>query len=85
MPAFGATDTIDIVHSDVDHEKPTVTVYLTVLASWAGSFCMGTALGYSSPAGITLLRAADEGRSDISAEKIFWYVHPCVTLNLVHS
>lgn len=76
MPAYltdPGTDHLLSEHRvDTGAERPTGTLYLTLLASCTGSLCMGTALGYSSPASISLLKAADEGRSVIHVEDIFW-------------
>ncbi|KAG0411294.1 hypothetical protein HPB47_011592 [Ixodes persulcatus] len=42
-------------------------LYLTLAAAWTASLCMGTALGYSSPASESLRTA------DVSPDETFWF------------
>ncbi|KAH6934411.1 hypothetical protein HPB50_024171 [Hyalomma asiaticum] len=46
---------------------------MALVPCWAGSLCVGTALGYSLPAGRSLHHAKDSGAFDITHAQIFWF------------
>lgn len=45
----------------------------SLVPCWVGSLCVGTALGYSLPAGRSLHHAKDRGAFDITHAQIFWF------------
>ncbi|KAH8039984.1 hypothetical protein HPB51_009240 [Rhipicephalus microplus] len=46
---------------------------ISLVPCWVGSLCVGTALGYSLPAGRSLHLAKDSGAFDITHAQIFWF------------
>ncbi|KAL1448675.1 hypothetical protein MTO96_028193 [Rhipicephalus appendiculatus] len=46
---------------------------MSLVPCWVGSLCVGTALGYSLPAGRSLHHAKDSGAFDITHGQIFWF------------
>lgn len=54
-------------------EKPRAALYTALAASWTGSLCMGTALGYSSPAANSLQNAYRSGETTILYDNDPWY------------
>lgn len=47
--------------------------YMTLVPCWAGSLCIGTALGYALPGGRTLDEAGHRGSFDIPHRQILWF------------
>ncbi|XP_065305180.1 solute carrier family 2, facilitated glucose transporter member 8-like isoform X2 [Dermacentor albipictus] len=50
-----------------------VMPYMSLVPCWAGSLCIGTALGYALPAGRTLDDAAHRGSLDVPHRQILWF------------
>ncbi|KAH6932248.1 hypothetical protein HPB50_004121 [Hyalomma asiaticum] len=48
-------------------------LYQSLVPCWAGSLCVGTALGYALPAGRTLDAAAHRGVLEITQKQILWF------------
>lgn len=46
-------------------------LYMSMMASWSGSLCMGTALGYSSPATESLEKEGELGAIALERD-LFW-------------
>ncbi|KAL1467546.1 hypothetical protein MTO96_042096, partial [Rhipicephalus appendiculatus] len=68
-----ARDVTAILGMTEGHGRKGVTRYRSLVPCWAGSLCVGTALGYALPAGRTLDAAAHRGIIEVPHRQILWF------------
>ncbi|XP_049271229.1 solute carrier family 2, facilitated glucose transporter member 8-like [Rhipicephalus sanguineus] len=68
-----AHDVTAILGLTQEHGKKGLMRYRSLVPCWAGSLCVGTALGYALPAGRTLDAAAHRGILEVPHRQILWF------------
>ncbi|KAH8041835.1 hypothetical protein HPB51_018629 [Rhipicephalus microplus] len=68
-----ARDVTAILDLTEGHGRKGLKRYRSLVPCWAGSLCVGTALGYALPAGRTLDAAAHRGILEVPHRQIVWF------------